>query len=181
MTDCSKNNTAELTKVMHEALLQLQRLVSQNPEQQPDVLGVVKTFLLGVISTAIDLTEVTHPGSTPMLYADLEAAMKMGGLREIAKVASNHGTTQYSVAHIDEDDRASGMNYIGQQLSITLFKSLYELPQSLQNQEMMLRSVEVLLANLLNQKFANQSHQILDSLCEHVHMALTDLEGRKKH
>lgn len=166
---------------MQDALLQLQNLVNQNPEQQPDFLGVVKTFLLGVISTAIDLTEVTHPGTTPLLYADLEAAMKMGGLREIAKVSSNHGTTHYSVSNIDENDMASGMNYIGQQLSITLFKSLYELPAPLQNQEMMLRSVEVLLANLLNQKFTNQAHQILDSLCEHVHMALTDLEGRKKH
>lgn len=181
MTDSSKNNTAELTKIMHEALLQLQTMVDQNSEQQPDFLGVVKPFLLGVISTAIDLTEVTHPGSTPLLYADLEAAMKMGGLREIAKVSANHGTAQYSVSNIDEDDMASGMNYIGQQLSITLFKSLYELPAPLQNQEMMLRSVEVLLANLLHQKFTHQAHQILDSLCEHVHMALTDLEGRKKH
>ena len=40
---------------------------------------------------------------------------------------------------------------------------------------MMLRAVEVLLANLLKQKFSNNAHQILDSLCEHVHMALTDL------
>lgn len=181
MTDNSKNNTAELTKTMHEALLQLQSLVNQNPEQNPDFLGVVKTFLLGVISTAIDLAEATHPGSTPLLYADLEAAMKMGGLREIAKASANHGTAQYSVANMDEDDMASGMNYIGQQLSITLFKSLLELPMPLRNQEMMLRSVEVLLANLLNQKFTDHAHQILDSLCEHVHMALTDLEQRKTH
>ena len=181
MTDSSKSNTKELTRVMQEALLQLQSLVKHNPEQSPDFLGVVKTFLLGVISTAVDLTEITHPGSTPMLYADLEAIMKAGGLREIAKVAANHGTAQHSIANIDEDDRASGMNYIGQQLSITLFKSLYELPAPLQNQEMMLRSVEVLLANLLHQKFTHQAHQLLDSLCEHVHMALTDLEGRKKH
>jgi hypothetical protein len=128
MTDSSEHNTAELTKVMHEALFNLQNLVGQNPGQHPDFLGVVKTFLLGVISTAIDLTEVTHPGSTPLLYADLEAAMKMGGLREIAKVSANHGTAQYSISNIDEDDIPSGMNYIGQQLSITLFKSLYELP-----------------------------------------------------
>ena len=76
---------------------------------------------------------------------------------------------------------ATGMNYIGQQLSISLFKSLLEIPLPLRNQEMMLRSVEVLLANLLNQKFMNNAHQILDSLCEHVHMALTDLEQRKNH
>ena len=174
-------NTDQLSQIMRDALLQLQHLVHQNPSQQLDFISVVRTFLLGVISTAVDLAEVSHPGSSPLLYADLEAAMKMGGLREIAKISAHHGTAQYSVAHIDEDDMASGMNYIGQQLSITLFKSLYELPMPLQNQEIMLRSVEVLLANLLNQKFTNQAHQILDSLCEHVHMALTDLEGRKKH
>lgn len=175
-----KNND-ELSQVMNNALFQLQHLVNQNQSQQPDFLGIIKTFLLGIISTAVDLVEVTRPGSTPILYADLEAAMKMGGLREIAKVSSNHGTAHYSVSNIDENDMASGMNYIGQQLSVTLFKSLHELPMPLRNQEMMLRSVEVLLANLLNQKFTNNPHQILDSLCEHVHMALTDLEQRKTH
>lgn len=175
-----KNNEG-LSQVMTDALLQLQHLVNQNQAQQPDFLEVVKTFLLGIISTAVDLVETTRPGSIPILYADLEAAMKMGGLREIAKVASNHGTAHYSVSNIDEHDMAGGMNYIGQQLSVTLFKSLLELPMPLRNQEMMLRSVEVLLANLLNQKFTNNAHQILDSLCEHVHRALTDLEQRKIH
>ena len=175
-----KNNT-EISQVMKDALFQLQHLVIQNQSAQPEFLGIIKTFLLGVISTAIDLVEVNLPGSTPLLYADLEAAMKMGGLREIVNVSSNHGTVNYSVSNLDEHDMAGGMNYIGQQLSITLFKSLHELPLPLRNQEMMLRSVEVLLANLLNQKFSGNAHQILDSLCEHVHMALTDLEQIKNH
>lgn len=166
---------------MNNALYQLHHLVNQNQESQPDFLGIIKTFLLGILSTAVDLVEVTRPGSSTILYADLEAAMKMGGLREIAKVSSSHGAAHYSVSNIDEDDMASGMNYIGQQLSVTLFKGLHELPMPLRNQEMMLRSVEVLLANLLNQKFTNNTHQILDSFCEHVHMALTDLKSRPKH
>lgn len=180
MTTGTKS-THELTQVMKDSLLQLRHLVNQNQTQQPDFLNVVKTFLLGVMSTAIDLVEVNLPGSASLLYAEMEAAMKKGGLREIAKVASNHGTAQYSISNIDPDDMASGMNYIGQQLSITLFKSLYELPMSLRNQEMMLRSIEVLLANLLNQKFTQNAHQILDSLCEHVHMALNDLASRATH
>ena len=112
--------------------------------------------------------------------------MKMGGLREISKVSLNHGKAHYSVSNIDENDMETGMNYIGQQLSITLlsitlFKGLHELPMPLQNQEMMLRSIEVLLANLLSQKFTNNAHQVLDSLCEHVHMALMDLQTRLTH
>lgn len=45
---------------------------------------------------------------------------------------------------------------------------------------MLLWGIEALLVNLLNQKFENP-HQILDSLCEHVHIALTDLETRSTH
>ena len=40
---------------------------------------------------------------------------------------------------------------------------------------------EALLANLLNQKFKNNAHSILDSFCDHVHMSLSDVESRKKH
>lgn len=70
------------------------------------------------------------------------------------------------------------MNYIGQNLSTALFKSIYELPTSLRTTEMLLRGVEALLSNLLHQKFSFNAHGILDSLCEHVHMSLNDLESR---
>lgn len=75
------------------------------------------------------------------------------------------------------DDYPSGMNYIGQALSTTLFKSIHELPKPMQNAEMLLRGVECLLGNLLHQKFTEDAHGILDSLCEHVHMALNDLQS----
>lgn len=171
----------EIMQIMQDALLQLQHLVNQDQAQQPDFLRLIKTFLLGIISTAVDLVEVTCPGSAVLLYADLEAAMKMGGLREITSVSSNQGTTHYSVSNITEDDMATGMNYMGQHLSVALFKSLHELPMPLRNQEMMVRSVEVLLTNLLNQKFTTNAHQVLNSFCEHVHMALTELEQRVEH
>ena len=44
---------------------------------------------------------------------------------------------------------------------------------------MLVRGVEALLANLLNDKFDNP-HAVLDTFCEHVHMALNDLATRVK-
>ncbi len=35
-----------------------------------------------------------------------------------------------------EDDMTTAMNYLGQQLSMTLFKGLHELPMPLRNEEM---------------------------------------------
>ncbi len=179
----SKNNeiSKELDQVMRNALFQIQKLINNDTSKQHDFLSIVNLFLLGVISTAVDLVEVNLPGSTPLLYADIEAAAKLGGLRAISKWAADYGSTHYSVSNIAEDDMTTAMNYIGQQLSAALFKGLHELPTPLRNKEMLLRGVEVLLANLLNQKFKNNAHSILDSFCDHVHMSLTDLESRKKH
>ncbi len=118
------------------------------------------------------------PGSASFIYADVEAVAKSGGLRAIKKIQSTNGSINYSVSNIKDDDESTAMNYLGQELSTTLFKAIHELPMPLRKPEMFLRGVEALLANLLNQKFDN-SHQILDSLCEHVHMALGDLQNRK--
>jgi hypothetical protein len=177
----NKEMTDGLNKEMTHALLQLQKLVNNDRTQAPDFLSVVKIFLLGVISTAVDLVEVDSPGSTPILYADIEAAAKLRGLRAIAKWSSDYGSSHYSVSNIAEDDMETAMNYMGQGLSTALFKGLHELPLPLRNEEMLLRSIEVLLGNLLHQKFKDNAHGILDSFCEHVHMALNDLESRKKH
>ncbi len=84
------NNNTEVTDALHrvmtEALLQLQKLVSNDISQKHDFLSIVNVFLLRVVSTAVDLVEVTSPGATPLLYADIEAAAKLGGLRAIKKV-----------------------------------------------------------------------------------------------
>lgn len=47
---------------------------------------------------------------------------------------------------------------------------------------MLLRGVEALLGNLLYHKFNSleDPHAILNSFCEHVHMAIDDLTERKK-
>lgn len=173
--------TSELNKVMGNALLQLQQLVANDPSKNHDFLTVVKTFLLGTVSTAVDLVELHAPGSAPHLYADVEAAAKLGGLRAINKWSSDHGSPHYSVSNIADNDMPTAMNYIGQKLTEALFKGLYELPVPLRKIETLLRSLEAMLANLLNEKFQNDAGRILDSFCEHVHMALADLESRKKN
>lgn len=174
----STDTTSELNKIMADSLLQLKKLIGNDSKNNHDFLSIVKVFLLGVVSTAVDLVETEHPGSAPFIYADVEAAAKAGGLRSIKKMQDVTGSMHYSVSNIDPDDPVMAMNYLGQELSTALFKSIHELPLPLRKPEMFLRGIEVLLANLLNQKF-NNSHQILDSLCEHVHMALNDLQKNK--
>ena len=66
---------------------------------------------------------------------------------------------------------------LGQKLSQALQKGMHELPIPLRTPEMLLRSIETLVANLLNQKFEN-AHAILDQFCEHIHMGLDDIKNQ---
>lgn len=172
-------STDELIQMMQGAILQLQYLVNQNQEQQLDFLMLVETLLLEVISTAINLVEIHRPGSALIIYTDMEAAMKIGGIQQVSSASENDKSS--STSDIDINDMTNGMNYIGQQLAVTLFKSLHELPMSLRNDDMMLHGLEALLVNLLKQSFAQNAHQVLDRLCEHVHLALNDLTAREIH
>lgn len=43
----------------------------------------------------------------------------------------------------------------------------------------MRQNLEALLANFLDQRF-NNPQEVLNSFCEHVHMALEDLNGKPK-
>ncbi len=165
----------ELNQVMTTAIFQLQKIVAKDVVKKHDFLSVVKLFLSSIMSTAGDLVDLAEPGSAQIMYADLEAIAKAGGLRAIRKQQSTQGSINYSVSNIESNDQTTAMNYLGKELSTTLFKSIHELPISLRSPEMLLRGIEVLLANLLNQKF-NNAHQILDDLCAHVHMALDDLK-----
>ena len=47
----SDTTTVELNKIMTEALFQLTRLVDNDASKKHDLIMVVKTFLLGIIST----------------------------------------------------------------------------------------------------------------------------------
>jgi len=53
------NITEELQTVMADALQHQQKLVTNDQSKTCDLVSVVKMFLLGVISTAVDLVEVT--------------------------------------------------------------------------------------------------------------------------
>jgi len=164
----------EQKQIMTDALLKMSKLSESNSKESSGYLEMTKMFLIGIMSTAADLAEVRSQGASHWLYAEMEASARHRGLEGIAKA----GRPLYSLSDIAENDFPVAMNYIGQNLSTTLFKSIHELPVPLRTQEMLLRGVECLLGNLLHQKFSSNAHDILDSLCEHVHMALNDLESR---
>ena len=163
----------ELQTIMTKAMFEMQRITELTPP-------MIKLFIQGVISNAIDIAGVNFPGIGTYLYADLEAMAKEGGFREIIQAQLRNGAPSYSVSNIKPDDIDAAMNYLGQQLSTTLYKALNELPESLRTEEMPLRGLEAVITNLLDQKFADP-HRILNSFCEHVHMSLNDLESRKKN
>lgn len=173
----SKNTQEELNRIMADSLLQLKKLVDNDLDKKTDLISVTKLFLLGVISTAVDLISIESPEGVPYIYAEIEAIAKAQGLRNIREFQSKHGL-HYSVSNIAPDDMGMAMNYLGQQLSTALFKGIHELPLPLRKPETLLRGVESLLANLINEKFGN-SHEVLDSFCEHVHMGLNQLEKQK--
>ena len=102
-------------------------------------------------------------------------------LRAIREHQIKNGSSHYSVANIAPDDLEMAMNYVGQELGVTLFKVVHEIPLPLRGKEILLRGIEALLANVLHGKFSeDQPHKLLDSICEHVHLGLKDLETRIK-
>jgi hypothetical protein len=180
----SKNKKifSELNLIMTEALLKMQVLITSDATQKEDFLSAINLFLIGVISTAADMAEVISPGASSHVYTEIEAASKEGGLRAVRDAQAKG--RNYSVSNIGPNDFSEGMNYLGQELGITLFKHIHDLPTPLRKPEMLLRGIEVLLGNVLDQKFGESfgedPHKILDSLCEHVHMALKDLKTRRE-
>lgn len=167
----------ELKTIMTNALLEMRALSESGATERADFLSAIKVFLLGIISTAAGIGETITEGGATWIYSEIETAAKQDNLEFIQSMTT--AKNQYSISDIAPDDFPSAMNYIGQALSTTLFKSIHELPQSLRKPEMLLRGVECLLGNLLHQKFAeHDAHKVLDDLCEHVHMALHDLESR---
>ena len=173
----SDENIDELRTIMTEALLKMQKLCEV---EKVNFLPFAKIFVHGVISTAADLAEAIEPNSGTVLYADIETIAKNGGIRSIESLQRQNGGLEYSISDIKSGDYAMAMNYLGQHLSTDLFKHLHELPESMRKPEMLLRAVEALLTNLLNQKFG-ASHEVLDSFCEHVHMSLKDLVNREQN
>ena len=172
----------ELNQVMTSAMLQLQKILNKDLITEDNFLHIINTFLIGIISTTTYLVNNAIPGSAQIIYTDIEAAAKMGGLRAIKKQQLEMEAVNYSVSNINGEDMESAMNYVGQELATTMFKVIHELPLPLRSQEMFLRGIEALLSNLLIQKFNDHDpHQVLNDFCTHVHMALDDLKNRRKN
>ncbi|MDR6397952.1 hypothetical protein ACTOWA_00390 [Herbaspirillum seropedicae] len=172
--------TEELNRTMASALKELQRLVEADISGRRDFVPVVSAFLGGVVSTGADLVDLQLPGGGLAVLASVEALAKARAINSVRAAVTSAEQSSDSVSGIAVGDVPAAMNYLGQELSVALFKAIHELPVPHRKPEMLLRGVEALLANLLSQRFANSSpHDVLDSLCEHVHMALNDLEGRK--
>lgn len=167
---------SKLQEIITGAMLELQEVAGE--AHKAEFVNGMKLLMEGIMSTTADLAEVNVEGSGIYLYSEIEASAKKGGIRHIRDTQGKSGNT-YSISDIDDNDVTTAMNYVGQELSTTLFKTIHELPKSLRGLEMFLRPIEVLLANLLNSKFRDVNpHQVMDNLSEHVHMMLNDLEAR---
>lgn len=175
-SNTNRKSIAELQQIMAQSLLQIRDLVVLDTESsdQAKVIPTITVFLLSVISTAADLVEMTVPGGSTYLYAEVEAGVKNGGIRSIVKAMGENSPHYYSVSGIESDDIEAAMSYVGQELAVTLTKALHELPMPLRTSETQLRGIETLITNLLCQRFTNP-HEVLDSLCDHVHTALSVL------
>lgn len=164
-----------LELVMKNALFEMKSLVDYDLTQKVDFVQMVVLFLQGLISTAADLVEFSHPGAGAYLYSEIEAAVKTKRLGA-KDITSQRESVYDSVSDSDLslDDMEIALNQLGQTLSDSLFKELSKLPRLFQNQEMVLRGVEVLLVNLLYRNF-DDPHLVLDHFCDHVYAALTHL------
>lgn len=165
----------EFKTLMESALFQLQELTKHDHPQRIDFVQLVNIFLQSIISASVDLLGSSYPESAPYLYSEIEAIARSGGLLAIQKRHSKGDHLMDSVSHVDPGDQFGAINYLGQHLSIALFKGIYELPPAHRNEEMLLKGVEALLTNLLHQKF-DHPHEVLDFFYEHVGLALDELK-----
>jgi hypothetical protein len=135
-----------------------------------------------IISDIADYFEEKLEGSSTKFFKTIEKNVVKCAKDSIVDYKDARDSQSYKLDKIKSGDIDTAMNYIGDQLSNTLIEKVHELPDDLQNEEVLIRSIEILLANLLNQKFRKLGdvHKILDSFSEHVHMAIDSLESRNK-
>jgi hypothetical protein len=139
-------------------------------------LAVFVDFLTDGIENAAIKMEKGLPGGTAFLYAEIEKFAHAKG--DAAIRATGGGLSEkLALSDVDEHDMPAAMNYLGAELSATLFKKMYELPTSVLSQELPLRAIEALLVNLLQQKYKNP-HDILDQFTSNAHLSLKDAQSR---
>jgi hypothetical protein len=139
-------------------------------------LTVFVEFLTDAIENAADRLDDTLQGGAAFLYAEIE---KFAHAKGDATIRSTGGelSEKLSLSDINENDPSGAMNYLGSELSATLYKKMYELPTSLLSKELPLRAIEALLVNLLHQKY-DHPHDILDQFTRNAHLSLADQQGR---
>ena len=161
-----------LHKALKDATWAIQDYL-ENYHKENDYLDRLKFILFAVISSVVDISEAHGDCSSEYIWSELENIAKEGGHIAVAEKIKSERT--YSISGIDPQDIGSGMNYLGQQVSTALYKHIHDLPIQQRQPGMFLRALETVIANLLNQKFAEcDQHKLVDSLCEHLHMALDD-------
>jgi len=175
MTNYEKK-VSDIQSIITNSLQELINLCNDNTISDDKSMFVVSTFLKAIVSTAAGIMELHIPGGAGFLYAEIEKDAKAGGITAIHTFGGKLSET-ISISAIQGNDLPAAMNYLGQQLSTTLFKGILELPTSMQSLEVMLRGIEAMFVNLLHQKFKNP-HNVLDQFTTNAHMSLTDAQNR---
>ncbi len=165
-----------IQQILTNSLKELIALCKDDAISDEKSLWIVSTFLKALVSTAAGLMDIQMAGGAAFLYTEIEKDAKAGGRRSIHDFGGKLSDT-LSLSEINDDDLPAAMNYLGQQLSTTLFKGMYELPSSFQTVEVPLRAIEALLVNFLHQKFKDP-HDILDQFTANAHLSLTDAQSR---
>lgn len=170
-----------IAEIQAATLNELKKMVSLiNDANSNNLVPSVSLLVVSLVSTLSDLLESKHEGASTHFFKEVETGLQLGIVDKIKDLQTKNGGASYSLSEISPNDFENGMNYLGQALSETLFSTIHELPETMRNQEMFLRGIEALLANLLHSKFRalGDVHGILDSLCEHVHMNLKALGNK---
>ena len=151
----------------------------ENDISENMALSVSCDFLSDAIDNVAKRLDDNMQGGAAYLYAALE---KIAHEKASDAIRSTGGklSERLSLSDIKEGDLSGAMNYVGAELALTLFKKIYELPESCQIEELPLRAIESVLVNLLHQKYTNP-HDILDQFTRNAHLSLSDVQSRYKN
>ena len=166
----------EISVVVTRAMHEMHDLAKSSILTDPMYAELVSNFILGLLYVAANLGESVTPGTGGHIYALLEKGVKEKGLEFIRNKQIELGGRAYSVSDLAPDDFEGAMNYLGNELSVSLFKHIHDLPLPLRTPEMPLRAMQALMANVLYDKFQMMCHEILDQLCQNTHLCLSELE-----
>lgn len=178
MTSVSK----ELDKLISETLFQLNALLHSIAHHTPKQYTLLALrFIIAIITGTIRLVENEVPGSAPHLFAGLANTMQLGEWDYFADIVSKLQGELHSSFGIEVQDKTDAANYIGQQLTISLLKSLHELPEPLHTHEIVASAVDTMLKNAILTKAVPDSYQIVFLLSERLRKAMTKMELPTQH